>query len=101
RFLIMESVRDTAPVRIASDAESIRDIIDSLQAVAKRAPFDESVADRIFREVNAALLDTQAIPTADGWVPSFPASERRRNPDGLVIVSFVVDTYGRVDPKSI
>lgn len=101
RFLIMESLRDRGPVTIGSDVESVRDILDSLQAVAHRAPFSEPLAQREVRETMETPIDNPAAVDPWSLPPSFPTAERYRNPNGLVVVTFVVDADGKIDMTTI
>jgi Gram-negative bacterial TonB protein C-terminal len=51
--------------------------------------------------IEGALADQPPYLLPDQMGPTYPPSLRDRAPDGLVVVRFVIDTLGRVEPPSL
>jgi TonB family protein len=100
RLLVFES-RDprVSPFMVNADESTARNILDSLEIVARRAP--------PFRP--AALVDANGAPVAydeparlkpGQRPPAYPPDARLDNQEGLVIVRFVVGPNGKADMKT-
>ena len=100
RFLVMETVSGTNPVIINGDEKSFGEILDSLAIVGKRTPFSTEAANRLLVEPSSAEVDKPASVERSA-LPLVPFNARREKRDGAVLLSFVVDTKGAIELKSV
>jgi TonB family protein len=104
RFIVMEST-GRQPVIVSGFDADARAILDSLVAVAHRAPAVDIERRLSLREMVEQSqdpgIDTPASANPDNRPPLYPEEERRLNHQGIVILSFVVDVDGKADMATV
>jgi TonB family protein len=100
RLLVFEP-RDPgiSPLMVNTDERTARDILDSLEIVARRSPPFKSGS---LLDANGARIvyDKPASVKPGQRPPAYPAGARLENQEGLVIVRFVVGVDGKADMKT-
>ena len=97
RFIVMETIRDTQPVVFIGSELSVGQILDSLAAVAGRTPFSQSAAQQVIRETVIGGYDKEASASPRNMPPAYPMDALRARRNGAVVMSFYVDSTGRVE----
>jgi TonB family protein len=100
RFLVMETASGTNPVIINGDEKSFGEILDSLVVVGKRTPFSDDAANRALVDPSSADMDKPASVERSP-LPLVPPSALKERRDGAVLMSFVVDTTGTIDLRTV
>jgi len=98
RFIVMESAHGD-PLLVNGDDKSVGEILDSLDAVARRTPI---VAVRPQPKIDSTAYETDAVEkpaSADpnNRAPMYPEESRTLNRDGTVILRFVIGVDGKAE----
>ena len=101
RYLVFEPKDPTAdPIFISTDEGGMRQILDSIEVVSRRAPpfkrivLRDSAGTEIKPDEAARLRPGQRPPT-------YPATERQRRREGIVAVRFVIGVDGKADMSTV
>lgn len=101
RYVIMlpDSAR-MPPLVLKSDEKTVRQILDSLEAVSKRAPKPEHV---VLRDSAGAAIEFDHVATvkSGAGLLRYPDDPQLKSKQALVLVRFVVGIDGRVDLATI
>lgn len=101
RLLVFEpSDSKVPPLMVNADERTARDILDSLEIVARRSPAFKSGS---LVDANGARIvyDQPASLKPGQRPPPYPDGARLDNQEGLVIVRFVVGVDGKADMKTV
>lgn len=102
RIIVMQTEDSTEPVMVNGNEESVGDILDSLEAVARRTPLDEAVVRRdSIDRANEPRPLKQASASPRNRPPIYPQRERSLNEEGTVLIEFAIGIDGRADMKSL
>ena len=97
RFIVMESIKDAQPLVFPGSELSVGQILDSLEAVAKRTRFSASAAQQVISETLRATYDKEAAASPKNQPPGYPLEAIRSGKSGMVVVSFYVSENGKAD----
>jgi TonB family protein len=101
RYVVMlpDSAR-MPPLVMKSDEKTVRQILDSLEAVSKRAPKPEHV---VLRDSTGAPIEFDHVATvkSGAGLLRFPDDPQLRTKQAMVLVRFVVGIDGKVDLATI
>jgi TonB family protein len=104
RLIVMQSPGNR-PVIVSGGDGDARTILDSLLAVAHRAPAPEANQRPSLREMvdesRDSLVDKPVSPKSSNRPPLYPQSEREVNHEGMVLLSFVVGVDGAADLSTV